>query len=146
MQETQVWSQVARVPWRRAWQPTPVFLPGEFGQRSLVGYSPWGRKELDTTQVRAQKMQAARSSAPRGLPWRRKFLKLYRLDEAPGWPRGMPVRSCAIKYLNGLKKLMHLSNCLQEKKRIMAWNNWVEHRTPLAPPTQAAETSLSPAL
>ena len=54
------------------------------GQRSLVGYSPWGRKELDTTQVRAQKMQAARSSAPRGLPWRRKFLKLYRLDEAPG--------------------------------------------------------------
>ena len=32
--------------WRRAWQPTPVFLPGEFhGWRSLVGYSPWGRKE-----------------------------------------------------------------------------------------------------
>ena len=33
-------------------QPTPVFLPGEFhGQRSLVGYSPWGRKELDTTET-----------------------------------------------------------------------------------------------
>ena len=33
------------------WQPTPVFLPGEsHGQRSLVGYSPWGRKELDTTE------------------------------------------------------------------------------------------------
>ena len=33
------------------WQPTPVFLPGEFyGQRSLVGYSPWGHKELDTTE------------------------------------------------------------------------------------------------
>ena len=32
-----------RFPWRRAWQPTPVFLPGEpHGQRSLVGYSPWG--------------------------------------------------------------------------------------------------------
>ena len=32
------------------WQPTPVFLPGEFcGRRSLVGYSPRGRKELDTT-------------------------------------------------------------------------------------------------
>ena len=31
-----------KIPWRRAWQPTPVFLPGEFcGQRSLVGYSPW---------------------------------------------------------------------------------------------------------
>ena len=38
-------------PWRRAWQLTPVFLPGEFqGQRSLAGYSPWGRKELDTTE------------------------------------------------------------------------------------------------
>ena len=37
--------------WRKAWQPTPVFLPGEsHGQRSLVGYSPWGRKELDTTE------------------------------------------------------------------------------------------------
>ena len=37
--------------WRRKWQPTPVFLPGEsHGQRSLVGYGPWGRRELDTTQ------------------------------------------------------------------------------------------------
>ena len=47
-----------RDPWmgkiscRRTWQPTPVFLPGESrGQRSLAGYSPWGRKESDTTQV-----------------------------------------------------------------------------------------------
>ena len=38
----------AKPVWRRAWQPTLVFLPGEFhGQRSLVGYSPSGRKELD---------------------------------------------------------------------------------------------------
>ena len=38
-------------PWRRKWQPTPVFLPGEsHGQRSLVGYSPWGHKESDTTE------------------------------------------------------------------------------------------------
>jgi len=35
---------VGKIPWRRAWQPTPVFLPGEsHGQRSLAGYSPWGR-------------------------------------------------------------------------------------------------------
>ena len=33
-------SQVRKVPWRRAWQLSPVFLPGESGQRSLVGYSP----------------------------------------------------------------------------------------------------------
>ena len=36
---------------RREWQPTPVFLPGEFhGQRSLAGYSPWGCKESDTAE------------------------------------------------------------------------------------------------
>ena len=42
---------IRKIPWRRKWQPTPVFLPGEsHGWRSLVGYSPWGRKELDTTE------------------------------------------------------------------------------------------------
>ena len=41
---------IAKIPWRK-WQPTPVFLPGKFHeQRSLVGYSPWGCKELDTTE------------------------------------------------------------------------------------------------
>ena len=40
-----------KIPWRRKWQHTPVFLTGKFhGQRSLVGYSPWGRKESDTTE------------------------------------------------------------------------------------------------
>ena len=40
---------VGKIPWRRAWQPTPVFLPGEsHGQRSLVGYSPCGHKEAVT--------------------------------------------------------------------------------------------------
>ena len=43
---------VGKIPWRRAWQPTPVFLPGEFhGQRSLAGYSLWGHKESDTTEM-----------------------------------------------------------------------------------------------
>ena len=38
-------------PWKRAWQPTPVFLPGEsHGQRSLVGYSPCGCKESNITE------------------------------------------------------------------------------------------------
>ena len=42
---------VRKIPWGRAWQPTPVFWPGEFhGQRSLVGYSPQGRKESDTAE------------------------------------------------------------------------------------------------
>ena len=39
-----------KIPWRRKWQPTPVFLPRKFqGQRSLAGYSAWGYKESDTT-------------------------------------------------------------------------------------------------
>ena len=45
-------SCVGKIPWRRAWQPTPGLLPGEFhGQRSLVGHSRQGRKELDTTEA-----------------------------------------------------------------------------------------------
>ena len=43
---------VGNIPWRRAWQSNPVFLPGEsHGQWSLVGYSSWGCKEWDTTEV-----------------------------------------------------------------------------------------------
>ena len=50
MQETQVRPWIRKIPWRRAWQPTPVFLPGKsHGLRNLVGYSPWGHKESDTT-------------------------------------------------------------------------------------------------
>ena len=42
---------VRKIPWRKKSQPTPVFLPGEsHRQRSLVGYSLWGRKESDTTE------------------------------------------------------------------------------------------------
>ena len=42
---------LGKIPWRRKWQPTPVFLPGKFhGQRRLAGYSPKGHKELDTTE------------------------------------------------------------------------------------------------
>ena len=42
---------VGKVPWRREWIPTPVFLPGKsHGQRSLAGYSPWCHKEQDMTQ------------------------------------------------------------------------------------------------
>ena len=40
-----------RIPWRRKWQPTPVFSPGKFhGQRSSAGYSPGGRKDSDMTE------------------------------------------------------------------------------------------------
>ena len=42
---------VGKISWRREWLPTPVFLPGELrGKWSLLGYNPWGCKELDTTE------------------------------------------------------------------------------------------------
>ena len=48
-QEFDPW--VGKIPSRRAWPPTLVFLPGEFpGERSLVGYSPWGHKKLNMTE------------------------------------------------------------------------------------------------
>ena len=68
--------------WRRKWQPTPVFLPGEScGQRSLVGCCPWGRTELDTTEATAcmhalEKEMATHSSS---LAWR------IPGTEEPGW-------------------------------------------------------------
>ena len=51
--DTRLWFDpwVGKIPWKRKWQPTPVFLPREFyGQSILVGYSPQGRKESDTTK------------------------------------------------------------------------------------------------
>ena len=64
MQETRVRSLGRReIPWRRKWQSTPVFLPGEsHGRRSLVGYSPRGRKESDTTE-------RLHLTSPHGILW-----------------------------------------------------------------------------
>ena len=44
------YTRIGKIPWSRKWQPVSVFLPGKFhGQKNLVGYSPWGCKELDPT-------------------------------------------------------------------------------------------------
>ena len=51
-------AKTAPLKWRRKWQPTPVFLPGESqGQRSLVGCHLWGRTESDTTEATQQQQQ-----------------------------------------------------------------------------------------
>ena len=43
--------ELGKIPWRRKWHPTPVFLPGKsYGWRSLAGYSPWGHKQSNTTE------------------------------------------------------------------------------------------------
>ena len=57
---------IRKIPWRREWQPTPIFLPGEFhGQSSLAGYSPWGRQEFDTTELMAPHSSALAWKIPR---------------------------------------------------------------------------------
>ena len=66
MQETEeMWIQswVRKIPWRRKWQPAPVFLPEEsHGQRSLVGYGPWGHKESDTDMTWLRRQQSVSAS------------------------------------------------------------------------------------
>ena len=43
---------IRKIPWRRAWQPTPILLPGKsHGERGLASYGPWVCKELDMTEV-----------------------------------------------------------------------------------------------
>ena len=75
-QEKQVRSLVWKDPWRRKWQPTPVFLPGEFhGQRSLMTYSPWGCKESDTTeQLSAHKQSGVMKSLQSQPVWPRRWI------------------------------------------------------------------------
>ena len=78
---------VGKISWNRKWQRTPVFLPGKSqGQRSLLGYSPWGRKELDITEhahacddvcLRALSVSAA-DAWTREAPQRRWHLKMRR--------------------------------------------------------------------
>ena len=62
---------LGRFPRRRAWQPTPVFLPGEsHGQRSLAGYSPWGHKGSDMTERLTRTQEGERSRNPWGQGFR----------------------------------------------------------------------------
>ena len=73
MQETQrcgfdPW--VGKIPWSRKWHPTPVFLPGKFHwQRSLVGYCPWGYKELDRTEQLSPSVLIFRATAEMMIGW-----------------------------------------------------------------------------
>ena len=56
---------VGKIPWRRAWQPAPVLLPGEsHGQTSLAGHSPWGHKESDMTERLHTHAHACNTAGP----------------------------------------------------------------------------------
>ena len=86
----------SKMPWRRKWQPTPVFLPGEshgqkslVGQRNLAGYSPWGRKELDGTRQQPRgKCFWISNSAVQWNFWTRANLTLGNvwIDYSQTWP------------------------------------------------------------
>ena len=66
-----------KIPWRRAWQPIPVFLPGEFhGQRGLAVYNPKGRKESDT--IEQLSMHASHMKKERNMP-KQKVLYIRRI-------------------------------------------------------------------
>ena len=67
---------VGKIPWRRAWQPTQVFLPGKpNGQRSLADSSPWGRKESDTTEQLNTVMTHLQGAVSSGCPGVRNVLQ-----------------------------------------------------------------------
>ena len=64
---------VRKIPWRREWLSTPMFLPGEsHGQRSLAGHSPWGRRKSDTTERLALSLFSLQGSetAPAARKWK----------------------------------------------------------------------------
>ena len=70
-QERQFDPWAGKIPWRRKWQCTPVFLPGKsHGQRSLAGYSPWGHKDWDVTEATENSRWLCYSlTVPQGCYW-----------------------------------------------------------------------------
>ena len=93
-------SWVGKIPWRREWQPSAIFLSGKFyGQRSLVGYSPWDCKELDTTEhtQRQHQIPQVKGSVPKTLPasemgWKSRLLPVL-------WPTGYKSEICTTPFL-----------------------------------------------
>ena len=108
-------------PWRRKWQPTLVLLPRKFhGWRSLVGYSPWGRKESDTTE------------------WLFTFalLKVRLRPFAFQFLRKMKARIdfeiILILYLFSFRMLLYLllKSSVVIRHSYLPWNLWIEKLTP----------------
>ena len=91
---------VRKISWRRKWQPSPVFLPGKsHGQRSLVGYSPWGRKEWDRTERLHFTLQAL-SWMP--LPWGLPLWDLFALSLCTLLPFNFLIYGWNLLYDNSL--------------------------------------------
>ena len=85
---------VGKIPWRRKWQPIPVFLPQEFhGQRSLVGYTVH-RVTKNWTQLKQLSMQAILNNHIKGGPWQILSFLHMRYDEVVRWPGQESVDQC----------------------------------------------------
>ena len=94
---------VGKISWRREWLPIPVFLPGEaHGQGSLAGYSPWGRKESDTT---------GRLTFP--FHGHSSFSFLRALGATAACPQQLTPRSSTHRHLSLVSVLMAVLTCVR---------------------------------
>ena len=110
---------VGKIPWRRKWQPMPVFLPGEsYGQRSLVGYSPWGTKSQ--TQLKWLSTVNCLRNYWINLPWQ--------TSQEPCWIYNLTFQSHSSLVLErGILLSFQASVCILFLKQfshrsLLAWN------------------------
>ena len=84
---------MGKIPWRKKWQPPPVFLLGELhGQRSLAGYNPWGGKESDMTEQLTLLGDSVVKKPPASAE---DMGSIPRLRRSPGEGKGNPIQySC----------------------------------------------------
>ena len=101
---------VGKIPWKRAWQPTPVFLSGEsHGRKSLAGYSPWCHKESDTTEW---------LQATVGLPWWLRIHVQCRRPRFDPWVRKISWRRA------WQPTPVFLSGESHRQRNLVAYNQW----------------------
>ena len=106
---------VGQNPWRRKWQPTPVFLPGKCrGQRSLVAYSPWGLKEPDTTERAGATMGTDTGwEDPEVWAFRRQCLGVFESPESISAPSfTLPIRKEVYQTNSVCACVLSLQSCL----------------------------------
>ena len=95
---------VRKIPWRRKWQSTPALLPGKLhGWRSLIGYSPWGCKESDTTERLSPVL-----SCPGGSDGKESACNAGKLDLILGWgeplEKGMATHASILAWRNPMDR------------------------------------------
>ena len=131
MQETRVWFLGWKTSWRREWLPTPVFLPGEFhGQRSLLGHSPWGRKESDTTEQLTQ-LRIWRNRADEPIFRAGIDMQMWRTDTwTQGWKETMgPTGRWGLIYIYIPPRVKYITNGkLLYSTGSTAWSLWWPRR------------------